>query len=60
MDRKIEVLKLPHGWFNGYQKETDVIDTIDATIMYLHILIVEKLADTNKIIERERESSYQE
>ena len=53
--KKYKVLKIPHGWFKGYVKEMDVVDTIDATIMYWHTLIVEELADTNEIIERERE-----
>lgn len=49
---KIKVVKLPHGWFRGEMKEKDVIDTIDASVMNWHILLVEY---TNKLIERERE-----
>ena len=53
--KNYKVLKLPHGWFAGYIKEKDVVDTIDATIMYWHTLIVEELADTNELKQRERE-----
>ena len=56
--KKYKVLKIPHGWFRGYVREMDIVDTIDATIMYWHTLIVEELADTNKIIEREREREF--
>ena len=49
-------MKLPHGWFKGFIKEKDIIDTIDATIQYWHILIVEELADGNEITQRERDS----
>ena len=52
--KNYKVLKLPHGWFAGYIKEKDVVDTIDATIMYWHTLIVEELADTNELKQRER------
>lgn len=56
--KKFEILKLPHGWFKGELKEKDIIDTIDATIMYWHLLVVETNELTQR--ERERESSYQE
>lgn len=42
--------KLPHGWFKGKFKETDIIDTIEGSIGRWDIVIVE----TNEIIERER------
>lgn len=59
MSKKKYVYKLPHGWFKGEIKETDIICTIDTGIAMWHTLILE-LADDNKIIEREREDSYQE
>lgn len=54
--KKYKIMKLPHGWFKGFIKEKDIIDTIDATIQYWHILIVEELADGNEITQRERDS----
>lgn len=59
-DRRIFELKQGHGWFGGYLRETDVISCVDSGMWKWHILLVE-LADSNKIIEREREreSSYQ-
>lgn len=48
---KTMTAKLPHGWFGGYMKETDIIDTIESSIGRWDIVIVE----TNKITERERE-----
>ena len=54
--KRYKMLKLPHGWFKGKLKEVDVIDTIDATIMYWHTLIVEEVSNTELIkAERERE-----
>lgn len=53
--KTIYEFKLGHGWFKGHKKETDVICTIDSGIAMWHTLILEELADTNKIIERERE-----
>lgn len=47
------MLKLPHGWFKGKLKEVDVIDTIDATIMYWLTLIVEEVSNT-ELIKAER------
>lgn len=55
---KIFELKQGHGWFGGYIRETDVISCVDSGMWKWHILLVE-LADSNEIIERERESSYQ-
>lgn len=55
MKKKYYELKQGHGWFGGYIKETDVISCVDSGMWKWHILIVEKLAETNKIIERERE-----
>ena len=49
--------KLPHGWYRGKLIETEIIDTIESSIGRYDIALVE-LADDNKIIERERESSY--
>lgn len=46
--------KLPHGWFKGKYKETDIIDTIETSIGRWDIVIIE-LEEPNKIIERERE-----
>ena len=54
MKKKYYELKQGHGWFGGYIKETDVISCVDSGMWKWHILIVEKLAETNKIIERER------
>lgn len=44
---------------SGGCKQTDVICTIDSGISKWHTLIMEELVETNEIIERERESSYQ-
>lgn len=52
--KRYKMLKLPHGWFKGKLKEVDVIDTIDATIMYWHTLIVEEVSN-NELIKAERE-----
>ena len=49
---KPTVAKLPHGWFKGYMKQTDVIDTIESSIGRWDIVIVEP----NGTIERERDS----
>lgn len=46
---KPTVAKLSHGWFKGYMKQTDVIDTIESSIGRWDIVIVEP----NGIIERE-------
>lgn len=54
--KKIYEFKQGHGWFPGYVRETDVISTIDSGMDKWHILLVE----ANEIIERERESTYQE
>lgn len=51
---KIFELKQGHGWFGGYIRETDVISCVDSGMWKWHILLVE-LADSNEIIERERE-----
>ncbi len=59
MSKKYYEFKLGHGWFKGHKKETDVICCIDSGIHMWHTLILEELADTNEIIERKRESSYQ-
>ena len=56
MNKEIYVIKLPHGWFKGKIKMTDIIDTIDAGINNWHTLI----GETNETPQRERESSYQE
>ena len=56
MRKKIYEFKQGHGWFPGYVRETDVISCIDSGMWKWHILLVE----ANEIIERERESSYQE
>ena len=56
--KTIYEFKLGHGWFKGHKKETDVICTIDSGIAMWHTLILEELADTNKIIEREREREF--
>lgn len=58
MKKKYYELKQGHGWFGGYIKETDVISCVDSGMWKWHILIAEKLVETNEIIERERESSY--
>lgn len=59
--KKIFEFKPGHGWFSGYVRETDVISCIDSGMAKWHILLVEKIEETNKIIERERErDSYQE
>lgn len=58
MRKKYYELKQGHGWFGGYIKETDVISCVDSGMWKWHILIAEKLVETNEIIERERESSY--
>ena len=51
---KTIIAKLPHGWFPGKMKETDIIDTIESSIGRWDVVIVE-LADTNEITQRERE-----
>ena len=48
--KRIFELKIGHGWFPGYARETDVISTIDSGMDKWHILLVE----ANEIIERER------
>ena len=48
---KPTVAKLPHGWFKGYMKQADIIDTIESSIGRWDIVIVEP----NGTIERERE-----
>ena len=53
--KKFYQFKLPHGWFGGGWKETDVICTIDAGVSMWHTLIMEELVESNEIIE----SSYQ-
>lgn len=45
--------KLPHGWFKGKYKETDIIDTIETSIGRWDIVIIE-LEEPNNLIERER------
>ena len=55
---KTLIAKLPHGWYKGKLKETDVIDTIESSIGRYDIAIVE-LAEDNEITQRERESTYQ-
>lgn len=51
--KKILELKMGHGWFGGYARETDVISTVDSGMSKWHILLVE-LADNNEIPQRER------
>ena len=51
---KTLIAKLPHGWYKGKLKETDVIDTIESSIGRYDIAIVE-LAEDNEITQRERE-----
>lgn len=51
MNKEIYVIKLPHGWFKGKIKMTDIIDTIDAGINNWHTLI----GETNETPQRERE-----
>jgi len=54
--KKYYEVKVGHGWFNGYMRETDVISCVDSGMWKWHILIAEKMIEeTNKIIERERE-----
>lgn len=56
MKKKYYEVKVGHGWFNGYMRETDVISCVDSGMWKWHILIAEKMIEeTNKIIERERE-----
>ena len=52
--KKFLELKIGHGWFNGYARETDTISTIDSGMSKWHILLVE-LAEDNEITQRERE-----
>ena len=49
------VAKLPHGWFKGYKKETDVICTIDSGVAMWHTLILEEFDEPNQLTQRERE-----
>ena len=51
--KKFLELKIGHGWFNGYARETDTISTIDSGMSKWHILLVE-LAEDNEITQRER------
>ena len=61
MKKEYYELKQGHGWFGGYIRKADVISCVDSGMWKWHILLVEKmLAEANEIIERERESSYQE
>ena len=50
------VAKLPHGWFKGYKKETDVICTIDSGVAMWHTLILEEFDEPNQLTQRERDS----
>ena len=59
MKKKYYEVKVGHGWFGGYMRETDVISTVDSGMWKWHILIAEKFDEMNEIIERERDS-YQE
>lgn len=56
MKKKYYEVKVGHGWFGGYMRETDVISTVDSGMWKWHILIAEKFDEMNEIIERERES----
>ena len=49
------VAKLPHGWYKGKIRETNIIDTIESSIGRYDIALVE-LAEDNEITQRERES----
>ena len=51
---KIMVAKLPHGWYKGKIRETNIIDTIESSIGRYDIALVE-LAEDNEITQRERE-----
>jgi len=53
--KKIKVLKLPHGYFRGYIKDAEIIDTIESSIGRYDIAIVELVA-SNELTQRERES----
>lgn len=55
MKKKYYEVKVGHGWFGGYMRETDVISTVDSGMWKWHILIAEKFDEVNEIIERERE-----
>lgn len=55
MKKKYYEVKVGHGWFGGYMRETDVISTVDSGMWKWHILIAEKFDEMNEIIERERE-----
>ena len=48
------VAKLPHGWYKGKLRDTDIIDTIESSIGRYDIALVE-LADGNELTQRERE-----
>ena len=54
MRKKIYEFKQGHGWFPGYVRETDVISCIDSGMWKWHILLVEKLVETNETTQRER------
>ena len=55
MKKKYYELKQGHGWFGGYIRETDVISCVDSGMWKWHILLVEKLVETNETTQRERE-----
>ena len=56
MKKKYYEVKVGHGWFGGYMRETDVISCVDSGMWKWHILIAEKIvAETNKLTQRERE-----
>lgn len=56
--KKIKTLQLPHGWFKGRVGGGDIINTIDATIMYWHTLIVEIEDNENETREIDRNDQF--
>ena len=58
MKKKYYELKQGHGWFSGYIRETDVISCVDSGMWKWHILLVEKLVETNETTQRERERRF--
>lgn len=58
MKKKYYELKQGHGWFGGYIRETDVISCVDSGMWKWHILLVEKLVETNETTQRERERGF--
>ena len=46
--KKVYELKVGHGYFGGYVRETDIISTVDTGMWKWHILLVEEeCEDTN-------------